>query len=105
MRFRFIDIALFALTFIFVNAFPVDLLPLDIVGQLAVRIGLRVILLAYYIYTLWRRRINIFRFANYRRVLLLACQYHYHQTAQGPHFRQQSQPAGDYRLSCETICF
>ena len=70
MRFRFIDIALFALTFIFVNAFPVDLLPLDIVGQLAVRIGLRVILLAYYIYTLWRRRINIFRFANYRRVLL-----------------------------------
>ena len=64
MRFRFIDIALFALTFIFVNAFPVDLLPLDIVGQLAVRIGLRVILLAYYIYTLWRRRINIFKHSS-----------------------------------------
>lgn len=70
MKYRLIDILLFALVFVFVNAFPVDLLPLDIIGQLAVRIALRFVLLLYYIYTLWRFRINIFKFANYKRVLL-----------------------------------
>ena len=72
MKFRFIDILLFALVFIFVNAFPVDLLPVNAIGQIAIRISLRFVLLIYYCYTLWRNRINIFKFANYKRVLLFA---------------------------------
>lgn len=70
MKFKFLDLLLFALLFIFVNAFPTDLLPLTSIGQLILRISLRVLLLSYYIYTLCRYRINIFKFANYKRAAL-----------------------------------
>ena len=72
MKFRLIDILLFSLVFIFVNAFPVDLLPLEYIGEIYVKIALRFVLLLYYCYVLWRKRINIFKFANYKRVLLFA---------------------------------
>jgi len=70
MKFRFVDIALFTLTFILVNAFPVDLFNIPEWGQYILRIGLRLILLCYYIYILWKNRINIFKFANYKRAVL-----------------------------------
>ena len=70
MKFKILDILLFALLFVFVNAFPVDLFPLTITEQLIVRLCLRFVLLLYYIYLLWRYRINLFKFANYRRGML-----------------------------------
>lgn len=70
MKFRFIDLLLFVLLFVFVNAFPVDLLPISALGQLVIRISLRFVLVLYDIYILWRYRINIFKFANYKRVAL-----------------------------------
>ena len=70
IRFRFLDLLLFALLFIFVNAFPVDLITSDYTVRLILRIGLRLLLLAYDIYLLIKNRINIFKFANYRRGLL-----------------------------------
>ena len=72
MKFKLIDILLFALVFVFANAFPVDLLPVDAFGEIAIKISLRFVLLIYYCYTLWRNRINIFKFANYKRALLFA---------------------------------
>ena len=78
MRFRFFDILLFALLFIFVNSFPIDLFGIPLIYQEVIRIGLRLLLLSYYIYVFTKNRINIFKFANYRRSLLfvpflLAC--------------------------------
>lgn len=78
MRFRFLDILLFALLFIFVKSFPVDLFELTAMQKELIKLGLRILLLTYYIYILWKNRINIFKFANYKRALyfipfLLAC--------------------------------
>lgn len=78
MRFRFLDVLLFALLFIFVKSFPVDLFELEFMQKELIKLGLRVLLLTYYIYILWKNRINIFKFANYKRALyfipfLLAC--------------------------------
>ena len=70
MKFRLIDILLFSLLFIFVVSFPVDMLGLPLMYQYILSIGLKVLLLTYYAYTFWRYRINIFKFANYRRALL-----------------------------------
>lgn len=70
MRFKFLDLLLFALLFIFVNAFPVDLITADVTLRLILRITLRSLLLGYDIYLLIKNRINIFKFANYRRALL-----------------------------------
>lgn len=69
-RFKFLDLLLFALLFVFVNAFPVDLITADINVRLILRISLRLLLLGYDIYLLIKNRINIFKFANYRRGLL-----------------------------------
>ncbi len=68
MRFRFVDLLLFALLFIFVNSFPIDLITSDVLIRLLIRIGLRLLLLGYDIYIIWKNRINIFKFANYRNV-------------------------------------
>lgn len=78
MKFRFFDILLLILLFIFVNSFPIDLLRIEPIYQEVIRIGLRLLLLSYYIYIFVKNRINIFKFANYKRALLfvpflLAC--------------------------------
>ena len=70
MRYKFSDLLLAILLFVFVNAFPVDLLQVDLIWQLTIQTGLRLLLLAYFIYILIRNRINLFKFANYRRGLL-----------------------------------
>ena len=70
MKFKFLDLVLFALIFVFVNAFPVDLITADITIRLILRIALRTLLLGYDIYLLIKNRINIFKFANYKRGLL-----------------------------------
>ena len=70
MRFRLSDILLFALLFVFVAAFPVDLIPLDLTYQLLVRIGLRLLLLTYYIYIIVKYKIKVFGNANIRNLLL-----------------------------------
>ena len=70
MRFSLTDILIAILIFVFVNAFPVDLFRLSPLWQLAVQTGLRLLLLAYYIYILIKNRVNLFKFANYRRGLL-----------------------------------
>lgn len=70
MKFRLIDILIFALLFIFVAAFPVDLIPIDAIYKLVIQIGLRLLILGYYIYIIVINRINIFRFYNWKRLLL-----------------------------------
>ena len=70
MKFRVLDIIIFVLLFIFVNAFPVDLFPLETVYLLIIRICLRTLLLAYYIYICVVNKINIFKFYNWKRLVL-----------------------------------
>ena len=70
MRFRFSDLLLFALLFVFVAAFPVDLIPVDLTYQLLVRIGLRLLLLIYYVYIIYKYHIKIFGIANIKNLLL-----------------------------------
>ena len=70
MKFKFLDLVLFALLFVFVNAFPIDLITADVTLRLILRIALRCLLLGYDIYLLIKNRINIFKFANYKRALL-----------------------------------
>ena len=70
MRFRLSDLLLFALLFVFVAAFPVDLIPVDLTYQLLVRIGLRALLLTYYIYIIIKYKIKVFGNANIRNLLL-----------------------------------
>ena len=72
MKFKFLDLLLFVLLFVFVNAFPIDLITADITLRLILRIVLRSLLLGYDIYLLIKHRINIFKFANYKRALLFA---------------------------------
>ena len=70
MRFRFSDLLLFVLIFIFVAAFPVDLIPVSLFYQLLIRIGLRLMLLAYYIYIIIKNKMKVFGVANIINVLL-----------------------------------
>lgn len=78
MKFRVSDILIFCLLFIFIAAFPVDLIPLEATYRLVIQIALRALILAYYIYVCVRNRINVFKFYNLKRILLflpflLAC--------------------------------
>ena len=78
MRFRTVDILIFALLFVFVSAFPVNLFQIDEIYQLIIQIGLKLGLLGYYIYIIVINKINIFKFYNWKRLLLfipffLAC--------------------------------
>ena len=50
MRFKFTDILLYVLLFIFVAAFPVDLINVSDNWKLLITIGLRCLLLGFYIY-------------------------------------------------------
>ena len=70
MRFRVIDLLIFILLFIFVSAFPVELFHISEFYQLLIRIGLRLLILIYYIYICFTNRINIFKFYNWKRILL-----------------------------------
>lgn len=70
MRFKRIDIIIFILLFIFVAAFPVDLFHISELYRLLIRIGLRFLILIYYIYICVVNRVNIFKFYNWKRLLL-----------------------------------
>ena len=70
MRFKFLDLVLFILLFIFVAAFPVNLITSDPAYQLLIQIGLRLLILAYYIYLIVKNHIKIFKIANIRNALL-----------------------------------
>ena len=72
MRFSRSDLLLFILLFIFVAAFPVDLIPVVLTYQILIRIGLRGMLLAFYIYLIIKNRIKIFGMASWRNILLCA---------------------------------
>ena len=78
MKFKITDLLIFALLFIFVAAFPVDLFPISDTYRLLIRISLRLLILFYYIYICFVNRINIFKFYNFKRIVLflpflLAC--------------------------------
>ena len=78
MKFRISDLLIFALLFIFVAAFPVDLFHISATYKLLIQISLRLLILFYYIYICFVNRINIFKFSNLKRLLLfvpflLAC--------------------------------
>lgn len=78
MRFKLSDVLVFALLFVFVIAFPVDLFPISGFYKLLIQIGLRILILIYYIFLLIVNRINIFKFYNWKRMVLftpflLAC--------------------------------
>ena len=69
MRFKFSDILLFVLIFIFVNAFPVELLRLSEEWTIGIHAILRALLAGFYIYLLIRNRVNLFKFHNYKNLL------------------------------------
>lgn len=78
MRIKFSDLLLFILLFIFVAAFPVDLINVDLEYKILIQIGLRVLLLVFYIYLIIKNRMKIFGMANLMNILmflpfLLAC--------------------------------
>lgn len=70
MRFKFSDLLLYILIFIFVVAFPTDLLPVNDTIKLLVEIGLRCLLVGFYIYLIIKNRIKIFGVANVKNVLI-----------------------------------
>jgi len=70
MRMKFTDILILALLFIFVIAFPTDLIPVSNTYRLLIQISLRLLILIYYIYICYTNRINIFKFYNWKRILL-----------------------------------
>ena len=70
MKFKLIDLLIFALLFIFVAAFPVDYFHIDLVYQYVIRISLLALILSYYIYICYVGHINIFKFYNLRRMVL-----------------------------------
>ena len=72
MKFRFSDILIFALLFIFVAAFPVDLFKIEPIYEYVIRISLLALILIYYIYVCYINHINIFKFYNLKRMLLFA---------------------------------
>lgn len=78
MKFRFSDLLIFSLLFIFIAAFPVDLFHIEDTYKLLIQISLRLLILIYYVYICFVNRINIFKFQNLKRSLLflpflLAC--------------------------------
>lgn len=78
MRFRFSDLLIFILLFIFVAAFPIDLIKVAPIYQKLILVGLRSLLIAYYVYIIVRNRIKIFGIANLKLLLFaipltLAC--------------------------------
>ena len=70
MRFSFRDLLLFILIFIFIVAFPVDLLPVNIYWQRVIVIGLRTLLLTYFIYIMVKNRVKVFGNASYKNILI-----------------------------------
>lgn len=72
MKFRFSDLLIFALLFIFVAAFPVDYFHIDPIYEYVIRISLLALILIYYIYVCYINHINIFKFYNLKRMLLFA---------------------------------
>ena len=66
MKYRFSDLLIFALLFIFVAAFPVDLFRIEATYKLLIQISLRLLILFYYIYVCFVNRVNFIPF-------LLAC--------------------------------
>lgn len=69
MRLSFYDLLLFLLLFVFVAAFPVDLIPVDLTYHLLIQIGLRALLLTYYIYLIIKHKIKVFGTGNWRNIL------------------------------------
>lgn len=78
MRFNLLDTILFSLMLIFVSCFPYSRLGIGLLYQNIIAIGLRLLVLTYYIYIIYRNRIKIFGIANIKNILicipfLLAC--------------------------------
>ena len=70
MRFSFYDLLIYALLFVFVVAFPVDLLPITYLYQQVIRIALRLLLLIYFGYIIYKNRIKIFGISNKLNLVL-----------------------------------
>jgi len=78
MRFKISDLLIFVLLFIFAAAFPVDRFNIADVYKVLIQIGLRLLIIVYYVYIIGKNRIKIFGMANYKNILLcipflLAC--------------------------------
>ena len=72
MKYRISDLLIFGLLFIFVTAFPVDRFGISETYQYLIRICLLILIIAYYGYICFINRINIFKFYNFKRILLFA---------------------------------
>ena len=60
MKFKFIDLLLYALLFVFVAAFPVDRFQIPEIYRATIQIGLRVLLIGFYIFIIIKNKIKIF---------------------------------------------
>lgn len=69
MRFKYIDIVLFILLFVFITAFPVDLIPVDPIWRSVIEIGLSIIVLTYLCYVINRKGAKVFGVSNLRNLL------------------------------------
>ena len=78
MKFKLIDILLYVLLFVFVAAFPIDRIPVDLIYKETILIGLRILLIGFYIYIIVKNKMKIFGVANLKMLLFcipffLAC--------------------------------
>ena len=69
MTMRFNDLLINILLFIFVAAFPVNLIPVGELYQCVISLFLRLLLLTFYIYIIIRNRRKVFGLANFKNLL------------------------------------
>ena len=70
MKSQLIDLLIYILLFIFVVSLPVDLLRIELAYELIIRIGLRVILLIFFIYVIWKNKIKVFGNSTFKELLI-----------------------------------
>lgn len=70
MRFKFNDLLILILLFVFVAAFPIDLIQVSSFFKVMIRCGLRLLLIGYYIYIIIRDKIKVFGVSNIKNALL-----------------------------------
>lgn len=70
MKLQLIDLLIYILLFIFVVSLPVDLLRIELAYELIIRIGLRVILLIFFIYVIWKNKIKVFGNSTFKELLI-----------------------------------
>ena len=70
MKLQLIDLLIYILLFIFVVSLPVELLNIGLSFELLIKIGLRLALLAFFIYVILKNKIKIFGQSTFKELLI-----------------------------------